>query len=154
MAVITVRDEGFEKLKEEIKLLNRKVVKVGFDEKSGVHERSGKQYRYVAAVNEFGTDNIPSRPFMRRTADIASEADDSLAEEINAFNRNPNHKSFLMNHGSMVRSLMGRQIESTEWVDNAPYTIQKKGFNSPLRETYEMESRIALIVDGKRVSRI
>lgn len=127
---------------------------MGFDEKSGVHERSGKQYRYVATVNEFGTDNIPSRPFMRRTADIASEADDSLAEEVNAFNRNPNHKSFLMSHGDMVRRLMGRQIESTEWVDNAPYTIQKKGFNSPLRETYEMEGRIALIVDGKRVSRI
>ena len=61
-------DRGWNRIKREYRELERSGIKVGL--RAGPSNDGVPVVEY-AAINEFGTDDIPSRPFMRRTADKA-----------------------------------------------------------------------------------
>lgn len=60
-------DRGWKNIKREILLSSRKVVAVGILEGSTGHE--GESIAEYAAHNEFGTEDIPSRPFTAMSVD-------------------------------------------------------------------------------------
>src|SRR5271169_6347812 len=76
---MTVSDnrKGYDKILEQIDLLENSYVLVGFQEgtvtkaqyKEKVRKEPGQSMAQIAAENEFGTRQIPARPFMRTSFD-------------------------------------------------------------------------------------
>lgn len=64
---VTDRDLGWQKIKRELEIASRLEVAVGLLQ--GDKDGEGVQIAEYAAYNEFGTDVIPSRPFMRTAFD-------------------------------------------------------------------------------------
>lgn len=64
---VTDRDLGWKKIKQELEVASRLEVAVGLLQ--GDKNDDGVQIAEYAAYNEFGTDTIPSRPFMRTAFD-------------------------------------------------------------------------------------
>ena len=64
---VTDRDLGWKKIKQELEVASRLEVAVGLLQ--GDKNCEGVQIAEYAAYNEFGTDTIPSRPFMRTAFD-------------------------------------------------------------------------------------
>ena len=68
MAAVTDRDLGWKKIKREMARATQLEVAVGILEGSGSNE-DGTSIAEYATYNEYGTENIPSRPFMRTAFD-------------------------------------------------------------------------------------
>ena len=91
----------------------------------------------VASWNEFGTRNIPARPFMARAkAFIEGGALDRKIEQI-GYSRSwgePEEDDV----GEFLRDAIKAAIISTNYAPNAPSTIAKKGHANQLIDTQLM----------------
>lgn len=114
-------------------------VRVGFLEGSTYPD--GTPTAAVAFWNEFGTTDIPPRPFFRTTISNMSGAwGKRLGDAAVHFDYD----------GEKVLNLMGQtmaedvQSSITGWTDpaNAESTIASKGFNAPLRDTNHMHDSV------------
>lgn len=83
-----------------------------------------------ALWNEFGTDKIPARPFIRRGLD-------NIEEELN--------KSPEQIGGKMVQNIK-KAINDSNYPRNAVSTVKKKGFDFPLIDTREMYNSLTFRV--------
>lgn len=68
---VTERDQGWERIKREIKAAEKAIVKVGILAGTDPHPEDGADMLLIAAANEFGTadGHVPSRPFIRGAFD-------------------------------------------------------------------------------------
>lgn len=64
---VKIVDKGWAKFKRELEQSRRAFVTVGIHE--GERNAEGTDIAEYAAANEYGTDSIPSRPFMRTSFD-------------------------------------------------------------------------------------
>lgn len=98
----------------------------------------------IALWNEFGTEHIPARPFLR----------DSVDKHMVAINHMlMAQKDALLLHGAMSRKILNdlglfqqdliqTEIEQGDFVANADATIGKKGSNKPLIDTGTMKNSV------------
>lgn len=101
---------------------------------NGATYPDGKSVASVAYFNEFGTDKIPSRPFFRRM--IAKESPTWGGKLVGAVKHtNFNFKKSMELLANDVEGALRQSIIETNDPPNAPYTIEKKGFNKPLIDT-------------------
>jgi hypothetical protein len=70
-ANVTVRDLGWRKIKTSVRELDGAGVKVGIRARDAGKQNDGVAVIDYAVYNEFGTERIPKRPFMRRTAETS-----------------------------------------------------------------------------------
>ena len=93
-----------------------------------------------AAANEFGTDTIPSRPFMRQTFD-ANRAKYEKMIQAAGLRIGPNLKptDALMPIANELRNDYILAIQSGKFKPNAESTVDKKGYNAPHVETGQMQ---------------
>ena len=127
----TVVTRGGYRLRAHIRRASRKGPKgleVGFFAESKYPD--GTYVANVAAYNNYGTDNIPARPFLDQFSD---ESQDMLREHSAI--TPPVTDGVLTQMGSELKS--GLQSTIREWVEppNAPRTIAKKGKDDPLVDT-------------------
>lgn len=99
-----------------------------------------------AARNEFGvmSENIPSRPFMRKSIELLGErAVNKSLENIDLTKSQGNNK-ILSSLGQNCANNMVEMIDSSSdyFEANAPSTAIEKGFNHPLLDTGEMRDAI------------
>ena len=87
-----------------------------------------------ALWNEFGTDKIPARPFIRRGLD-------NIEEELN--------KSPEQIGGKMVQNIK-KAINDSNYPRNAVSTVKKKGFDFPLIDTREMYNSLTFRVKEEK----
>lgn len=130
----------------------KKIVRVGFIDDATYTD--GTPVALVAFWNEYGASinvdahqiNIPPRPFFRHT----------IAENKSRWVRNLKKLS-TMHPEDKALALIGEQIQGdfrqaiNTWTEpaNAPYTVKKKGFDAPLRETMLMSRSINYEVDDE-----
>lgn len=147
----TLKVAGGAKLDEALaQILNKhkKGLAVGILE--GSLYSDGTPAATVAFFNEYGTENIPPRPFMRITADTKSEAwVKALAIRLKA---GDSVEDALHKIGGIARSHMVGVIASDVGPPNAESTIKRKGHDQTLRGGGEeakhmMESVAYQIVD-------
>ena len=117
-------------------------VRIGFQ--AGEEEHEGVDLCEIAAYNELGTVNIPSRPFMRDSVDNHM---DELGNEIAGWckkivNGEMQAHEMMMNIGMMQKGLMQEEIARGSFVPNSPATIKKKGSDKPLIDTGIMRSSV------------
>lgn len=130
------------KFQEMLKDLGALEVRVGFQHGKATEE-DGTDVCDVAAWNELGTVNMPSRPFLRKSVDenegkinsfLQSKKDD-LVSGVSA-------EQVLKEIGLFQKDLIQEKITNGSFAPNAESTVKKKGSSKPLIDTGRMRQSV------------
>lgn len=144
-------DKGFSQFKKNFEKLGAVYAEAGVLSGSGRYP-DGTGVAQNAAVQEYGSGKIPSRPFMRTSFDrnrlkyegalkvIATKSTFGPAEVVDK----------MKDLGAAAAIDMQRTIRDKEFQKNAPSTIARKGFDYPLVETGLLVSSIKSRVIKRR----
>lgn len=151
MAKIIVKDFGWNRITHELKLMDNSFTKVGFPENSQVGKPRKKvkgekiatemsEVAAIAAFNEWGTKNIPSRPFMSTSFDENLQGLNRLKAKlyIEIVNGRMGVSQALSIIGEFMVSKTKKKIRDISSPPNAPSTIKKKKSANPLIDTGQM----------------
>lgn len=110
----------------------------------------GLTYAEVAAVQEFGTDKIPERPFIEETARSTRAVAVMASGLARVIRGQASVPGMYRRAGEAMREDMRRVITAWSNPPNAPFTIAMKGFNDPLIETGAMRAKVEFRVGVRR----
>ena len=142
LAGVIDRDLGYNRIIRDLEKLYGMEVVAGMLKDSGKAE-NGASYVDIATWNEYGTSRIPSRPFIRISADTNKAEWAKLAQQcVNDVidGDSPRDAAQVVGHRMVedIRKVFG----SSELKANAPSTVRKKGRNEPLVDSGEMRRRV------------
>ena len=142
MTAVIDRDLGYSRIMRDLQKLYGMEVVAGMLKDSGKAE-NGASYVDIATWNEYGTGRIPSRPFIRISADTNRQTWAKLAQQCvnNVIDGDsPRDAAQVVGHRMVedIRKVFG----SSELKANAPSTVRKKGRNEPLVDSGEMRRRV------------
>ena len=132
-----------------------KIVKVGFPagtEAVTVSYPNGTRVVDVAVGNEYGTDNVPARPFIGLSSgDINNQCAPILEQSAAALNNNntQQYDQLLDAAGSVAAGIVKQQITDLRSPPNAQSTIERKGSSNPLIDTGLMRQTVTYKVVDK-----
>lgn len=138
--------KGGDKLKQFLENVAKQKARVDVGFFEDAKYSNGTQIAEIAIIQEFGNDKIPPRPFMQPTFnDEKSKWLNILANTIKKQQDNINVKKALTVVGVVAQDDIKDKIDW--WAKegtprNAPDTIEKKGFDSPLIETGMMRDAV------------
>ena len=116
-------------------------VAVGFQGDEAYED--GTSIAQVAAYSEFGTSDIPERPFMRQSFENHQPELQAMCEEALATVANGGSPEDALNKiGVLARGLIQEEIVNGGFAPNAPSTIKKKGSSQPLIDTGTMRQSV------------
>lgn len=127
---VTITSKGEDELKkfiERMKSIKSAYVTIGVHEDAGQYQ-DGTSVVSVALWNEFGTETIPSRPFMRSVA-YGMEADiNRLREKVlgEVVDGRKTAEKALEEIGFFVREQIKNKIVNGGFAPNAPSTVAAK----------------------------
>ena len=150
-------DKKFRTLLKELKKIDAQpFVKTGFlkDEAHPDGEsQNGGGLLVIASSQEFGTEHIPERPFMRITADsirgqVGKMIDDGYTRIING---SETVEKLLGKIGVFAVGKIQETITNLSDPPNDPKTIERKGSSNPLIDTGFMRSSVRheIVMNGK-----
>lgn len=140
--------EGQKFFKEIDELIAKKVF-VGF-QAGRAAEEDGTDIATVAAWNELGTENIPSRPFLRMSVDENEDKINAMcAQQVKNLCNGGSAESVLKEVGAFGVSLVQEKIGNGSFAPNAPATIKAKGSDHPLIDSGRMRQSVHYVVKGK-----
>ena len=87
----------------------------------------------VALWNEFGTERIPARPFLRNAQNKAIARGEKIVQV--RMEENADVEQICKDIGLMLQDEIKNQISHGTFVPNAPSTIKRKGSSRPLVDT-------------------
>ncbi len=128
------RDLGWKRIQREIKSARKASVKVGVLGEGDTYEDSGASVLDIAIYNEFGTSQIPARPFIRGAYDQRQKelqrTSARLWDQIVAGRLSTQEAVGLLGekHQGQVQDYM----TALDTPPNAPSTIAQKGSSNPL----------------------
>ena len=149
MAGVIDRDLGYNRIMRDLQKLDGMEIVAGMLKDSG-KASNGASYVDIATWNEYGTRRIPSRPFIRISADTNKAAWSKIAQQaVNDVidGDSPREAAKVIGHRMVedIRKVFG---DTSKLKDNAPSTIAKKGRNEPLVDSGEMRKRVNFRVEG------
>jgi hypothetical protein len=124
-----VIDKGWKRILQSVKKMHKGArVKVGFMHQEGTYEDSDVTVVDVAIWNEFGTETIPERPFMRQTSQKMQPRMEQLSEKllIKYIEGKTSIDSALDVMGLTMVSAYKNAINNWTSPPNAPATILQK----------------------------
>jgi len=162
-ATVTDLDLGFNAILEEVQLMVKKTVLIGIQEgsktqvqsKNGRRQKAGISIARYAAQNEFGTDKIPQRSFIRSSFDenlniivpfVAKELGyvvDQNQTAQRAFNR----------IGEILQGMVQTKIRKIMYPPNSRKTIEMKKSSKPLIDFGQMIAAVRYVVKNNRNNR-
>ena len=134
---------------QQIKELSELEVRIGFQQ-GEAQEDDGTDICDIAAWNELGTANIPSRPFLRKSVDENEQAiNDFLKDEMAMLKNGTSAEQILKEIGIFQKGLIQEKIRNGDYVPNAVSTIRKKGSAQPLIDTGRMRQSVNYVIKKK-----
>lgn len=139
-----------EKIFRELEKLNKLLAQIGYEAENS-SEKNGADVCSVAAWNEFGTINMPSRPFMRKSVD-------DNKDEISAYMRQKvedvlsgrkTAEQVFKEIGLFQKGLIQKKITDGSFEPNAPSTIRRKKSDKPLIDTGRMRQSVEIFIEKK-----
>ena len=113
---------------------------------------------HVAVWNEYGTDKIPSRPFIRQCfKDNSDEALTRLSELAQKTALGDDPKIGLGGIGQWYQDRMRRTLLTFQWEPNSPATVKRKRKMLKQKKTEENSSQVKvkpLVDTGQLVNSI
>ena len=134
----TINLSGGDKLQAKLAEMGKRMsgrLDVGFFE--GETYPDGTSVPTVAFWNEFGTSEIPSRPFFRAMIAEKSPAWGSILGKSAEANNFDGQES-LSTLGQVMKEQLSGSINGWTVPSNAPSTIAKKGFDKPLIDSGQL----------------
>lgn len=132
---VTDRDLGFEKVIANLEILARKEIKVGIQDNAGTYP-DGTSVVDVAVWNEYGTSNMPSRPFIRQCYALNSEkAYQMLGKALDLILSGGQPEAALTKVGAWYQNRMKHTLQTYPWQPNMASTIARKKGSRPLIDT-------------------
>lgn len=130
------------KFQKMLKELADKEVRIGFQHGKATEE-DGTDVCDVAAWNELGTANMPSRPFLRKSVDENEDKiDNFLQSKKKDLVRGVSAEQVLKEIGIFQKDLIQEKITEGSFAPNAPATIRQKGSSKPLIDTGRMRQSV------------
>lgn len=143
---VTSKGKQFDKMLKE---LNGKYVKIGF-QKGEATEEDGTDVCDIAAWNELGTVNMPSRPFLRKSVDENADKINSFVQsQKQALMQGASAEQVLKEIGIFQKDLIQEKITEGSYVPNAESTIRQKGSDKPLIDTGRMRQSVNYYIVAK-----
>ena len=130
------RDLGAARIRANMRLVDNSYVTIGVHDDAGNYP-TGVPVPAVAAWNEFGTNTIPSRPFLRSAIDVNRRTLQIM--HLNFISRLIEGKTTvrqgLESVGFVIQSMIQARIEkSNQWAEpNAPSTAASKASGGGIR---------------------
>ena len=153
MAIIRwISRKELEKIEKELDYLKKHTVWVGFVGSEADKKVDGVEIYMYANFNEYGTSNIPSRPFFRTALNnnrkyIKEQLKELLGKV--ATGKMTGEKA-LKSIGLEVQGLIQDSIKNGNWESNTPGTIRaKNGRGQPLIETGSMLRAVSFEIRRK-----
>jgi len=137
----------FKELDELLKLQ----VRIGFQHGENVNDDDADLVD-IAAWNELGTVNMPSRPFMRQSVDNNKSSIISMCKaqlKAVAHGKSTAQETF-QKIGVMQKGLVQKTIRDGEFEENAPGTIRQKGSDTPLIDTGHMRQSVDFVIKPRK----
>ncbi len=151
---ITDIDHGFLRIRRELKKMNEVYVKVGILSDAGTYpENQGNQnLADVAIANEYGTETIPPRPFMRQSFDKNQSeiVDFEEKQKSQIFLGEISTEKALDTLGVFFKGKIQEEFVEGKFAKNAPVTIARKGSSQPLIDTGRLRQSIDHQVETKK----
>lgn len=123
--------------------LDKYAVSVGIHESAGMHDEAGVTVAQVGAWNEYGTERIPERSFMRTTMDERrSEHRATILRIVKRALKGDDAKKLMGMLGQQVQNQVQAKIVSIQDPPNAESTIKHKKSSNPLIDSEQMISSI------------
>lgn len=145
---------GLRRLRERLKAMSKSSVRVGVQEGARRHGDTGASNMVVvAAANEFGTEHIPERSFLRSTFDESREEAARLAkaEQVAVLSGRRDVRTSLTLLGQWFAARVVRKIHSHPPPPNAPATVERKGSSGTLVDSGQLAQSITYeVVEGGR----
>lgn len=139
-------------LEEWLKRLEQKVsIVVGYpkgkqvtyppDDRKGRSGKGGQTVAQVAAWNEFGTKNIPKRPFLSYAL---KKNKNRITQLMTGYflPKNLNNSKYLDSVGIELKNMVIRSILDGPWKANSQATIDMKKSNAPLVDRGIMKNNV------------
>ena len=137
------------KLQKILKELADKEVRVGFQQ-GKTTEEDGTDVCDIAAWNELGTVNMPSRPFLRMSVDDNSDKINSfMSAQKRSIINGESADRILKKIGIFQKDLIQEKITEGSFAPNAPSTIKAKGSSKPLIDTGRMRQSVNFEIKQK-----
>lgn len=151
MAGVIDRDRGWNRIKRDLKHLDKSYTKVGLPEKGEVAESTKKgsghdefsdmsELIQVGAANEFGTKTIDERSFLRSTSDEQRpniiRVQKKVYEQVVTTQKSVKDGLSLL--GEFLTAKVKNKIRTLRTPPNKPSTIRRKKSSNPLIDTAQM----------------
>ena len=136
-----VSRKQLDKIEKELDYLKKHTVWVGFVGSEADKKVDGVAIYMYANFNEYGTSNIPSRPFFRTALNNNRKYIKEQLKELlgKVATGKMTGENALKSIGLEVQGLIQDSIKNGNWESNAPSTIiAKNGTGQPLIETGSM----------------
>ncbi|SSW67305.1 hypothetical protein AVE30378_02555 [Achromobacter veterisilvae] len=129
-------DKGFDQFVRLTRAINGRGVKFGIQADAGKDPETGADLLDIAIFNEYGTETIPARPFMRDFAEKNGKALGQAMERVAGAVQDGQLgvDAALDQLGAFAEKHQRAHVQqSKKWAKpNAPSTVQKKGSDVPL----------------------
>lgn len=138
-------------LEAVLRRLKRQSVTVGVHRSAGAHKESGTTVAEIGAFNEFGTDTIPERSFLRSTMDEEKKKYINIMGKVarNAANGKEPVERGMGKLGRQAQQDVQAKIVAIRTPPNAESTkAQKKGADNPLIDTGQLLQSIRWAFEG------
>jgi hypothetical protein len=142
--------ERGEKMAKELKRYAKLTVLVGFQGASALESKDESDATVVdvATFNEFGTDTVPERPFLRSALDMGKDEIGQAIEDgtlaIMDGKKNAVQAASLI--GIVAQKLVQKRIVELSDPPNSTLTILMKGSSNPLVDTGQMVQAVTWTV--------
>lgn len=136
----------FKQLIEQIKATSEKAVYVGFPAEFNDNVEGSDNFNLasLAAVLEFGNENIPSRPFLRQT--LAENQEKYITLFVKLFESGVSIDQIYEQIALIAQGDVQQNIVNGKWTANAPSTIKRKKSSKPLIDTGKLRQSVRGIV--------
>ena len=153
MAIIRwISRKELEKIEKELDYLKKHTVWVGFVGSEAEKKVNGVVIYMYANFQEYGTSDIPSRPFFRTALNNNKKYIKEQFKELlgKVATGKMTGKMALKSIGLEVQGLIQDSIKNGNWESNAPSTIRaKNGTGQPLIETGSMLRAVSFEIRRK-----
>ncbi|MGL4752257.1 MAG: hypothetical protein ACRCXB_07570 [Aeromonadaceae bacterium] len=123
--------------------LDRFAVSVGIHESAGMHDEAGVTVAQVGAWNEYGTERIPERSFMRTTMnERRREHRATIFRIVKRVLKGDDARRLMGLFGQQVQNQVQAKIVSIQEPPNAESTIKRKKSSNPLVDSEQMISSV------------
>lgn len=132
-----------------LKEIADKEVRIGFQHGKATEE-DGTDVCDVAAWNELGTVNMPSRPFLRKSVDEnEGKINSFLQSKMKDLVRGVSAEQVLKEIGIFQKDLIQEKITEGSFAPNAESTVRQKGSSKPLIDSGRMRQSVNYVIQKK-----